>query len=181
MAELEKELGLALGEQQVESSAGTPTSQSPRSAEAPQDEIQSREYTETSSSRPEELHDVSRHGIAPGLEEWKWRETEVVEGEREGEGEGEGAAIQQEKEHTAAQKDELGQSVMGECDLQDFIEVVNVDNPKDKEAIVALPTTQPEIPEPRFRLRGIRGRQTGTTQYRVVWGRHLEQRLLPHA
>jgi hypothetical protein len=36
MAELEKELGLALGEQQVESSlAGTPTSPSPRSVEAP--------------------------------------------------------------------------------------------------------------------------------------------------
>ena len=40
MAELEKELGLALGEQQVESSlAGTSTSPSPRSAEAPQGEI----------------------------------------------------------------------------------------------------------------------------------------------
>ncbi|KAM0132888.1 hypothetical protein ACHAP3_006177 [Botrytis cinerea] len=42
MAESEKELGLALGEQQVESSLdGTPTSPSPRSVEAPQDEIRS--------------------------------------------------------------------------------------------------------------------------------------------
>jgi hypothetical protein len=40
MAKLEKELGLALKEQQVESSsAGTPTPPSPRSVEAPQDEI----------------------------------------------------------------------------------------------------------------------------------------------
>jgi hypothetical protein len=56
MAELEKELRLALEEQQVESSsAGTPTSQSPRLAEAPQDEIRSRERSETTGSRPEEL------------------------------------------------------------------------------------------------------------------------------
>jgi hypothetical protein len=48
MAELEKELGLALGEQQLESlSARTPTSLSPLSAEAPQDKIQSRERSET--------------------------------------------------------------------------------------------------------------------------------------
>jgi hypothetical protein len=40
MAKLEKELGLALEEQQVESSsAGTPTPPSPCSVKAPQDEI----------------------------------------------------------------------------------------------------------------------------------------------
>lgn len=61
MAELEKELGLALGEQQVESlSAGTPTSPSPRSAEALQDEIQNQERSETTGSEPEELRDASR-------------------------------------------------------------------------------------------------------------------------
>jgi hypothetical protein len=53
------ELGLALGEQLVESSsAGIPTSPSPRSAEVPQDEIQSRERSETAGGRPEELGDA---------------------------------------------------------------------------------------------------------------------------
>jgi hypothetical protein len=79
MAELEKELGLALEEQQVKSLlAGAPTSPSPRSVEAPQDEILSRERTETTGSRSEELQDVSRHGTAQGLEEWEQRESEVV-------------------------------------------------------------------------------------------------------
>jgi hypothetical protein len=42
MAELEKELGLALEEQQVKlSSTGAPTSPSPRLVEAPQDETRS--------------------------------------------------------------------------------------------------------------------------------------------
>jgi hypothetical protein len=55
MAELEKELGLALEEEQVESSlAGALTSLSPRSVKALEDEIQSRERSETSSSRLEE-------------------------------------------------------------------------------------------------------------------------------
>jgi hypothetical protein len=44
----------------------------------------------------------------------------------------------------------------------------------------ALPAAQPKIPEideHRFRLRGVRarqlaGRQTKTTQYRVVWGEY---------
>jgi hypothetical protein len=61
MAELEEELGLALGEQQVESSsAGTPISPSPRSAKALQDKIQSREHSETTGSRPEEVRDTCR-------------------------------------------------------------------------------------------------------------------------
>jgi hypothetical protein len=56
MAELEKELGLALEEQQAKSlSTSAPTSPSPRSVEASQVEIQSQEYTETTNSRPEEL------------------------------------------------------------------------------------------------------------------------------
>jgi hypothetical protein len=56
IAELEKELGLALEEQQVESSsASTPTSPRPRLVEAPLDETQSQERTETTGSRPEEL------------------------------------------------------------------------------------------------------------------------------
>ena len=60
------------------------------------------------------------------------------------------------------------------------MEVANADNPKDKEATKALPATQPEIPEideHRFRLHWIHtqplaGCQTGTTQYRVMWGEY---------
>jgi hypothetical protein len=168
MTELEKELGLAWKEQQVESSsAGTPTSPSPRSAEAPQDETQIRERTENTGSRPEELQDTSRHGTAQGLEEWEQQETEVVV-------EGGVVAIQQQEEF-AAQNEELGQLAVG--DQQDLFKVVNAD-PEDKEATEALPAAQPktfEIGEHRFRLRGVRarqlaGRQTKTTQYRVVWG-----------
>jgi hypothetical protein len=56
MAELEKELGLALKEEQVESLlAGALTSLSPCLVEVLEDEIQSREYSETSSSRLKEL------------------------------------------------------------------------------------------------------------------------------
>ena len=143
MAELEKELGLALEEQVKSSSASAPTSPSPRSVEAPQDEIQSRERSEATGSRPEELQEVSRHGTAQGLEEWEHRESEVV-----------------------MVVEELGQPAVG--DQQDLVEV--------EEATEALPATQPEIPkidEHRFRLRGVRvrqlpGRQTKTTQYRVV-------------
>jgi len=69
MAEFEKEL-LASEEEQVESPfAGTPSTSSSRSVEAPQDETQIRERTETSGGRPEELQDTFRHGIAQGLEE----------------------------------------------------------------------------------------------------------------
>ena len=65
MAELEKELGLALEEEQVKSlSANALTFPSPRSVEAPQDEIQSRERSEATGSRPEELQEVCRHGTA---------------------------------------------------------------------------------------------------------------------
>jgi hypothetical protein len=62
-------------------------------------------------------------------------------------------------------------------DQQDLVKVVG-DDTEDKEATEALPAAQPKIPEidsHRFRLRGVRarqlaGRQTKTTQYRVVWG-----------
>jgi hypothetical protein len=57
MAELEKELGLALEEQVKSSSASARTSSSPRSVKAPQDEIQSRERSETTSSRLEAPRD----------------------------------------------------------------------------------------------------------------------------
>jgi hypothetical protein len=151
MAELEKELGLALEEQQVESlSASTPTPPS-------------REHSETTGSRPEELRDASRRGTpAKDLERWEQQETQVVV---------KGGAV-------AMQQEELGQPAVG--DQQDLVEVDEVDNPEDKEATEALPAAQPKIPEMdehRFRLRGVRarqlaGRQTKTTQYRVVWGKY---------
>ncbi|KAF8847684.1 hypothetical protein BDZ45DRAFT_754641 [Acephala macrosclerotiorum] len=167
MAELERELELALEEQGNSSSASAPTSSHPRSVEAPQDEIQSRERSETPGSRPEELQDTSRYDTAQGLEEWGRRETEVVV-------EGGGVAMQ-EQEEPAAQKEEPGQPPVG--DQQDL---ADAGDPKDNEATEALPATQleiREIVEHRFRLRGIRarqlaGRQTKTTQYRVVWGEH---------
>ncbi|KAE8440871.1 hypothetical protein EG329_006358 [Mollisiaceae sp. DMI_Dod_QoI] len=161
MAELEKELELALAEQGNSPSASAPTPSRPRSVEAPQDEIQSRERTETTGSRPEELQDASRHGTAQGLEEWERQETEMV-------AEGGGVAMQeQEQEELAAQKEELWQPLVG--DQQDLVEVVDTDDLEDKEATEALPATQPEIDEHRFRLRGIRtqllsGRQIATTQ-----------------
>jgi len=79
----------------------------------------------------------------------------------------------QQQEELAGQKEELGQPAVGEGDQQDLVEVIDVDDPKGKEATEALPATQSEIPEIDehcFRLRGIRtqplaGRQTGTTQY----------------
>ena len=96
MAELEKELGLALEEEQVESPfAGAPSSPSPRSVEAPQDEIQSRERSETTSGILEELRDASRRGSSAQDLEWReQRETQVVV-------EGGAIAIQQQEELTA--------------------------------------------------------------------------------
>jgi hypothetical protein len=164
MAELEKELGLALEEQVKSPFAGAPTSSSPRSVEAPQDEIQSRERSETTGVILEELRDASRRGSpAQDLEGWEQRETQVgVEG---------GAVAMQ-------QQEELAQPAVG--NQQDLVEVDDADDPKDKEATEALPAAQPKIPEidgRRFRLRGVRaqrlaGRKTQTTQYRVVWGEH---------
>jgi hypothetical protein len=62
-------------------------------------------------------------------------------------------------------------------DQQNQTEVDDTDDPMDKEATETLPATQLEIDKHRFRLREIRtqqlpGRQTKTSQYRVVWGKH---------
>jgi hypothetical protein len=51
--------------------ASTYISLRPRSVKAPQDEIQSLEYTEITSSRSEKLQDASQYGTAHGLEEWE--------------------------------------------------------------------------------------------------------------
>jgi hypothetical protein len=167
---LEKVLRLALEEKQAKLPfAGAPTSPSPYSVEAPQDEIQNRERSETTRGRSEELQDVCRHGApAQGLEEWKQRESEVVVVE------GGGVAMMQQPHALAAQKEELGRPAVGEGYQQDLVEVVDADDLEDKEATEALPAAQLKIPhEHRFRLRGIHtqplaGRQTGTTQYRIV-------------
>jgi hypothetical protein len=71
---------------------------------------------------------------------------------------------------------DLGQPAVG--DQQDLLEVVDLDDSEGKEATEDPTATQPEIDgndEHRFRLRGVRtrqlpGRQTKTTQYRLVWG-----------
>jgi hypothetical protein len=180
MAELEKELGLALVEQVNSSSASAPSSPRPRSVQASQDESKSRESTEITGSRPEELRDTSRHGTpAQGLEEWEQRETRVVETPgrsepRGGElvGEAGGVAMQQQEE-LEGQTEEL----VAVGDQQDFVVVDDTDDPKDKEATEALPAAELEIDKHHFRLCGIRTRQlperhTKTTQYRVVWGEH---------
>jgi hypothetical protein len=168
MAELEKELGLALEEQQVESlSTGAPTAPSPRLVETPQDETRSRERSETTGSGSEELQDACRRGTPAQDLECEQRETQMgVEG---------GAVAVQQQEELAAQEEELGQPAMG--DQQDLVEVVDLDDPEDREATEDLPSTQSENDKHRFRLRGIRarqlpGRQTKTTQYRLVWGKY---------
>ncbi|CZR56350.1 uncharacterized protein PAC_06238 [Phialocephala subalpina] len=79
MAELEKEVELALVEQVNSSTASALSSPRPRSVEEPQGEIKCRERTETTGSKPEELRDASRHGTpAQSLEDWDQRETQVV-------------------------------------------------------------------------------------------------------
>jgi hypothetical protein len=163
---------LALGEQEGLPSAGAPTSPSPRSVEAPQNEIHGGERSEITSIRPQELHGPL-YGTGRGLE-WERQETEIVEAVVV---EGGGEAIQERKK-PSVQKDKPKQPSVG--DQRDLAEVADADDRKDKKATKALPATQPntpEISEHRFRLRGIRTRQLAegqakTTQYRVVWGEH---------
>jgi hypothetical protein len=106
------------------------------------------------------------HGTAQGLEEWEQRETEVVL-ER-------GGVPMQQREELVARKEELGQPAVGEGRQQDLVELVDTDDPEDKEAPEALPAVQPNISDGhRFRRRGIRtqplaGSQIQTTQYRIV-------------
>jgi len=70
---------LVLEEEQVKSPfAGAPTSPSPCSVEAPRDEIQSRERSETTGSRPEELQGACRCGTPTQGLEWEQRETRVA-------------------------------------------------------------------------------------------------------
>lgn len=83
-----------------------------------------------------------------------------------------GGVEMQQQEDLGWQEEAFAQPSMG--DRPDLVEVIDADDPKTKEAIEALPATQPEI---YFRLRGIRtqplaGCQTGITQYRVIWGEY---------
>src|SRR5579859_8131784 len=79
MVELEKEVGLALVEQAMLSSASAPNSLHPPClVKAPQDKGQSQDHSKTASSTPEELRDASRPSTpAQGLER-EQRETQVV-------------------------------------------------------------------------------------------------------
>ncbi|KAH6663378.1 hypothetical protein B0J14DRAFT_570431 [Halenospora varia] len=110
--------------------------------------------------------------VEQGLE-WEQRETRVVIetlggrelGEEELVGEAGGVETQQQEE-LAGQNKELVRPALG--DQQNLVEVYDTDDPMDKEATEALPTTQLEIDKRRFRLRGIHarqlaGRQTKTT------------------
>jgi len=179
IAELEKELGLALEGEQVESSpAGAPTSPSPRSVEAPEDEIQSREHSETSSSRPEEPRHTCQRGTPtlPSALPPLFPSPQVFLQPPESptaptQGPEAGRVEIQQQEELVGQNKELGRPALG--DQQNLVEVDDTDNPIDKEATAALPATQLGIDKHRFRLRGVRvrqlpGRQTKTTQYRVV-------------
>lgn len=80
----------------------------------------------------------------------------------------------QQREELVASKEELGQPAVGEGRQQNLVELVDTDDPEDKEAAEALPAVQPNISdEHRFRRRGIRtqplaGSQIQTTQYRIV-------------
>jgi hypothetical protein len=79
MAELEKDVGLALVEQAMSSASAPNSSRPPRSVEAPRDEDQSQNRSETTGSRPEEPRDASRLGTpTQGLEEREQRETQAV-------------------------------------------------------------------------------------------------------
>jgi hypothetical protein len=79
MAELEKEVELVLVEQANSSSASPPSFPHACSVEALEDEIKSRECTETTGSRPDEPRDAPRPSTpAQGLEEWEQLETPMV-------------------------------------------------------------------------------------------------------
>jgi hypothetical protein len=98
-------------------SASALTSPSPRLVKASRDEIQSRERNEATGSILEELQEVSRHGIARGLEEWEHRESEEV----------------------VVVVEELGQPAVG--DQQALVEVANADDLEDKEVTEPLLAT----------------------------------------
>ena len=131
--------------------AGAPTSSSPRSVEAPPDEIQTRERSETTGSRPEVQRDTSRRGTpAQDLEWWEKRETRaVVEtlgrrelGVEEVVGEAGGVEMQLHEE-PVGQKEELRPPALG--DQQNLAEVDNTDEEQVKSPFASAPTS----PSPR--------------------------------
>ncbi|TVY92099.1 hypothetical protein LAWI1_G002737 [Lachnellula willkommii] len=117
MAELEKELGLVLGVI-IGSHTYLPKSSS---AEAPQDEIQSRERNETTGSRPEELRDACRcAGDSVAIELLGRREL------------GDEALLEEEGGVEIRQQGELaGRPAVGDQQIQ--AEVDDTDDPMDKE------------------------------------------------
>ena len=177
VAEMEKDLDLAIVEQVDASSTNLPESPPVRSVETPHLESQSQECNETSGSTPEEMRDTSReHASAPGLEKRMDREernTHVFETpeervERRGEEPVQElqVAIEQQEEVEGQKKELLA--------IGPQQNLVIIHDP-DKEAAETLPATYLEMDKHHFRLRGIRtkkrpGCQTKTKQYRLVWG-----------
>lgn len=170
MAELEKQLGLALGEQQVESSSAcTLTSPSPRRPR----HHRTRSRLENA-AKPLVVDQKSCEmlvDVVPQLQglEWEQRETRVAV-ESLGRSElGDEALMEEAGGVEIRQRGELaGWPAVG--DQQNQVEVDDTDDPTDKEATEALPATQLEIDWHRSQLHGIRtqqlpGRQTKTTQY----------------
>jgi hypothetical protein len=134
MAELEREVGLALVAQAMSSSASAPSSPRPRSVEALPGKGHSQDdRSETTGSRPQP-RDASRPGTPDqGLEEREQREAQVVA----------------EPPGRRNVRPAVGEQ-------QDLAEVDDTDDPKDKATIKALPATQLKIDKHPFRLRGIR-------------------------
>ncbi|KAG0645128.1 hypothetical protein D0Z07_9189 [Hyphodiscus hymeniophilus] len=168
MAELEREVRLALVGHMQSSTTRAPTPPRSRSVEASQDGIQSRDRG-TAGGRSDEPREASRPRTAaqapkeldrlveaPGRSEP--RQWELV-------GEAEGDAMQQQEEELERQKEELVEPAVGD---QQYLVVTNEkDDPKDKEVTEALLAAQLEFNKHRFRLRGIRTR-------RPLTGRHTK-------
>jgi DNA primase large subunit len=87
-------------------SARISISLSSRLVEVPQNESQSREHSETTGGRLNELRDASRHGIPARDLEYKQRKTQVVVKA--------GAVAVQQQEELTAQEEELGQPAVGD-------------------------------------------------------------------
>jgi hypothetical protein len=161
MAKLEKELGLALEEEQVESSpASAPTSPSPRLVKAPKNKIQSQEHSKTNNSRLEKPRHTYQYNtptlplalppLFPSPQVFLQppkSPTTPTQGPKAGRVE-----IQQQKE-LIRQNKELGQLALG--NRQNLVKVDDIDNPIDKEATKALLATQLRINKHRFRLRRV--------------------------
>lgn len=134
-----------------------PSSPRPLSAEASQDEIKSREDTEITGSRPEELRNASPRGSPAQMSVETLGRRELREEEL---AEKWGGVEVQQQEGVAGQKERLRQPTMG--DERSLIVAFGADDPEDKAAIGQSShrdSMQLEIDKHHFRLSGIRARQ----------------------